>query len=145
MLTADYTIRKYLINKLSTLVNLHFPSKAMVEHKAMVLIGDSNVARTQISKANTVLNGRLVPSGVNSLCEFRVEFVAVGQNYKSASEEIEKVLEALFTPDFFDELNKQLPMPLFNIKIEESLMTTQAEATETSYVHTQTISLSYGE
>ena len=75
----------------------------------------------------------------------RVEFVAVGQSYKGASDEIEKILEELYTSGFFDELNQQLPMPLFNIRIEDSLMTSQAEATETAYVHTQTLSFSYGE
>lgn len=145
MLTADYTIRKYLINKLSALSHLQFPSKATVDHKATIYIGDSNVVRTQVSRANTILNGQLVPSSVRNLCEYRIEFVAVGQDFKGASDQIEKVIEALFTPGFFDDLDKLLTMPVFNIKIEESLMTTQAEATTPSYAHTQTISLSYGE
>ncbi|EIZ9487915.1 hypothetical protein MRB71_004275, partial [Cronobacter sakazakii] len=110
-----------------------------------VYIGDSSVQRTQIAKANQIVNNQIVPSTIRNLCEFRVEFVAVGQSFKSASDEIEKILEALYTSGFFDELNQQLPMPLFNIRIEDSLMTTQAEATETAYVHTQTLSFSYGE
>ena len=145
MFTADYKIRKYLINKLSPVTNLHFPSKASVDNTTMVYIGDSSVQRTQIAKANKIVNNQIVPSTIRNLCEFRVEFVAVGQSFKSASDEIEKILEALYTSGFFDELNQQLPMPLFNIRIEDSLMTTQAEATETAYVHTQTLSFSYGE
>ncbi|WP_434105349.1 hypothetical protein [Klebsiella quasipneumoniae] len=140
MFTADYTIRKYLINKLAAVVNLQYPSRASVDNTTMVYIGDSSVQRTQIAKAN-----QIVPSTIRNLCEFRVEFVAVGQSFKSASDEIEKILEALYTSGFFDELNQQLPMPLFNIRIEDSLMTTQAEAMETAYVHTQTLSFSYGE
>ncbi|WP_447232585.1 hypothetical protein, partial [Escherichia coli] len=67
------------------------------------------------------------------------------QSYKEASDEIEKILEAIYTPGFFYDLNQQLPMQLFNIRIEDSLMTSQAEATETAYVHTQNLSFSYGE
>ncbi|EHN8737309.1 MULTISPECIES: hypothetical protein [Enterobacteriaceae] len=145
MFTADYTIRKYLINKLAVIVNLQYPSKATVDDTTMVYIGDSSVQRTQIAKANQIVNNQIVPSTIRNLCEFRVEFVAVGQSFKSASDEIEKILEALYTSGFFDELNQQLPMPLFNIRIEDSLMTSQAEATETAYVHTQTLSFSYGE
>ncbi|EPH0725596.1 hypothetical protein JRA19_001140 [Enterobacter hormaechei] len=145
MFTADYKIRKYLINKLSPVTNLHFPSKASVDDIAVVYIGDSSVQRTQVSKANTVINNQIVPSTIRNLCEFRVEFVSVGQSYKEASDEIEKILEAIYTPGFFNDLNQQLPMPLFNVRIEDSLMTSQAEATETAYVHTQTLSFSYGE
>ncbi|GEM_PF-1473128 len=145
MFTADYAIRKHLMNKLSTFINLQYPSKASVDKNAMVYIGDSNVTRTQISKANQIQNGQLVPSDLRNLCEFRVEFVSVGQSFKGASDEIEKLITALFTPDFFDELNSTLAMSIFNIRIEESLMTNQAEAAETPYVHTQTISFSYGE
>ncbi|MCJ1876148.1 hypothetical protein GKR53_19200 [Klebsiella sp. HSTU-Sny5] len=145
MFTADYKIRKYLINKLSPVTNLHFPSKASVDDITVFYIGDSSVQRTQVSKANTVINNQIVPSTIRNLCEFRVEFVSVGQSYKEASDEIEKILEAINTPGFFNELNQQLPMSLFNVRIEDSLMTTQAEATETAYVHTQTLSFSYGE
>lgn len=145
MFTADYKIRKYLINKLSPVANLHFTSKASVDDITVVYIGDSSVQRTQVSKANTVINNQIVPSTIRNLCEFRVEFVSVGQSYKEASDEIEKILEAVYTPGFFNDLNQQLPMPLFNVRIEDSLMTSQAEATETAYVHTQTLSFSYGE
>ncbi|ELQ6225612.1 hypothetical protein ACI0YY_000239 [Cronobacter sakazakii] len=145
MFTADYKIRKYLINKLSPVTNLHFPSKASVDDITVVYIGDSSVQRTQVAKANTVINNQIVPSTIRNLCEFRVEFVSVGQSYKEASDEIEKILEAIYTPGFFNDLNQLLPMPLFNIRIEDSLMTSQAEATETAYVHTQTLSFSYGE
>ena len=145
MFTADYKIRKYLINKLSPVTNLHFPSKASVDDITVVYIGDSSVQRTQIAKANQIVNNQIVPSTIRNLCEFRVEFVSVGQSYKEASDEIEKILEAINTPGFFNELNQQLPMSLFNVRIEDSLMTTQAEATETAYVHTQTLSFSYGE
>ncbi|MBJ6560259.1 hypothetical protein JGT39_23750, partial [Enterobacter hormaechei] len=99
----------------------------------------------QVSKANTVINNQIMPSTIRNLCEFRVEFVSLGQSYKEASDEIEKILEAIYTPGFFNDLNQQLPMPLFNVRIEDSLMTSQAEATETAYVHTQTLSFSYGE
>lgn len=145
MFTADYKIRKYLINKLSPVTNLRFSSKASVDDITVVYIGDSSVQRTQVSKANTVINNQIVPSTIRNLCEFRVEFVSVGQSYKEASDEIEKILEAVYTPGFFNDLNQQLPMPLFKIRIEDSLMTSQAEATETAYVHTQTLSFSYGE
>lgn len=145
MFTADYKIRKYLINKLSPVTNLNFPSKASVDDITIVYIGDSSVQRTQVSKANTVINNQIMPSTIRNLCEFRVEFVSVGQSYKEASDEIEKILEAVYTPGFFNDLNQQLPMPLFNVRIEDSLMTSQAEATETAYVHTQTLSFSYGE
>ncbi len=43
MFTADYTIRKYLINKLAVIVNLQYPSKASVDNTTMVYIGDSSV------------------------------------------------------------------------------------------------------
>ena len=145
MFTADYKIRKYLINKLSPVTNLNFPSKASVDDITIVYIGDSSVQRTQVSKANTVINNQIMPSTIRNLCEFRVQFVSVGQSYKEASDEIEKILEAVYTPGFFNDLNQQLPMPLFNVRIEDSLMTSQAEATETAYVHTQTLSFSYGE
>ncbi|ELY4576839.1 hypothetical protein SMZ92_000171 [Cronobacter sakazakii] len=145
MFTADYKIRKYLINKLSLVTNLHFPSKASVDNVTVVYIGDSSVQRTQVAKANTVINNQIVPSTIRNLCEFRVEFVSVGQSYKEASDEIEKILEAIYTPGFFYDLNQQIPMQLFNIRIEDSLMTSQAEATETAYVHTQNLSFSYGE
>lgn len=145
MFTADYAIRKHLMNKLSNFINLQYPSKASVDKNAMVYIGDSNVTRTQISRANQVQGSQLVPDDVRNLCEFRIEFVSVGQSFKGASGEVEKLLAALFTPDFFDELNSTLVMAIFNIRIEESLMTNQAEATDTPYVHTQTISFSYGE
>lgn len=78
MFTADYKIRKYLINKLSPVTNLHFPSKASVDDITVVYIGDSSVQRTQVSKANTVINNQIVPSTIRNLCEFRVEFVSVG-------------------------------------------------------------------
>jgi hypothetical protein len=55
MFTADYKIRKYLINKFSVVVNLHFPSKASVDDITVVYIGDSSVQRTQVSKANKLL------------------------------------------------------------------------------------------
>lgn len=145
MQTSDYTIRKFLINNLSTLVNLQYPSKATVDNKPMLYIGDSTVTRSRIQKANTFINGQLIPSGINYLCEFRVDFVAVGENYKLASDEISKVLDAIYASGFINELNKLLPMDVFNVVLEESLMTTQAEATNTMYVHTQTISFSYGE
>lgn len=145
MITADYTIRKYLINKLSTVTNLQYPSNASVDNKPMLYIGDSNVSRNRIPKANTVILGQVIPSSINYLCEFRVDFVSVGESYKLASEEIEKALDAIFTPSFLDELNAMLPMGIFNINIEESLMTTQAETQKTMYLHTQTISFSYGE
>lgn len=145
MFTADYKIRKHLTNKLSAFVNLQYPTKASVEDNTIVYIGDSNVQRTQVTKANPILNGQLLSSQIKNLCEFRVEFVAVGKSYKSASDEINKILEALFSPAFFDELDKDLALPLFNIRVEESLMTTQAEATEALYVHTQSVSFSYGE
>lgn len=145
MFTADYVIRKYLINKLAPLVNLQYPSKASVDKDTMIYIGDTSVQRSQIAKANQIVNNQIVPSTIRNLCEFRVEFVAVGQSYKSVSDEMEKILEALYASGFFDELNQQLPMPLFNLRIEDSLMTSQAEATETAYVHTQTLSFSYGE
>ncbi|HHH3437603.1 TPA: hypothetical protein ACPZBX_001031 [Enterobacter hormaechei subsp. steigerwaltii] len=145
MFTADYVIRKYLINKLAPLVNLQYPSKASVDKDTMIYIGDTSVQRSQIAKANQIVNNQIVPSTIRNLCEFRVEFVAVGQSYKSVSDEMEKILEALYASGFFDELNQQLPMPLFNLRIEDSLMISQAEATETAYVHTQTLSFSYGE
>ncbi|EOU9592084.1 hypothetical protein ACOJEA_004784 [Klebsiella aerogenes] len=145
MRTSDYTIRKYLINKLSNITNLQFPSKATVENQPMLYIGDSNVQRTRVNKANPIAGGQAIPSEIMNLCEFRVEFVAVGENYKMASEQIEIVLDAIFTPSFLSELNPLLALAVFRIDIEESLMTTQAEATNTVYVHTQTISFSYGE
>ena len=43
MFTADYTIRKYLINKLAVIVNLQYPSKATVDDTTKVYIGDSSV------------------------------------------------------------------------------------------------------
>ncbi|HCR2108988.1 TPA: hypothetical protein ONC79_004659, partial [Enterobacter asburiae] len=76
MFTADYTIRKYLINKLAVIVNLQYPSKATVDDTTKVYIGDSSVQRTQIAKANQIVNNQIVPSTIRNLCEFRVEFVA---------------------------------------------------------------------
>ena len=145
MRTSDYTIRKFLINNLSTLVNLQYQSRATVDDKPMLYIGDSTVTHSRIQKANTLINGQLIPRGINYLCEFRVDFVAVGENYKLASDEISKVIDAIYASGFINELNKLLPMDVFNVVLEESLMTTQAEATNTMYVHTQTISFSYGE
>lgn len=145
MYTADYSVRKYLMNKLINYVNLQYPSKASLDDTTMVYIGDSTVTRNQISRVNTVQNGHVIPPTVRSLCDLRIEFVAVGQNFKSASEQIEKLLEALFSPGFFDQLNSTLAMAIFSISIDESLMTTQAESSQTLYVHTQTITLKYGE
>lgn len=144
MYTADYSVRKYLMNKLINYVNLQYPSKAAAD-QVKLYIGDSTVSRNQVSRANTVQNGQVIPPTVRNLCDLRIEFVAVGQNFKSASEQIESLLEALFSPGFFDELNSTLAMAIFSISIDESLMTTQAESSETLYVHTQTITLKYGE
>ena len=83
MFTADYKIRKYLINKLSPVTNLHFPSKASVDDITVVYIGDSSVQRTQVSKANTVINNQIVPSTIRNLCEFRVEFCLSDNHIKS--------------------------------------------------------------
>ncbi len=140
-MTADYQIRKYLMNKLSKVVNLQYPSKASLDDTTMVYIGDSTVSRNQLTRANQVLYG----PDVRNLCEFRVEFVAVGQTFKSASEEIEKVLDMIYSPEFFNELNSALAMAIFNVRIEDSIMSNQAEAIDTPYVHSQSISFSYGE
>lgn len=140
-MTADYQIRKYLMNKLSKVVNLQYPSKASLDDTTMVYIGDSTVSRNQLTKANQVQYGH----DVRNLCEFRVEFVAVGQTFKSASEEIEKVLDMIYSPEFFNELNSTLAMAIFNVRIEDSIMSNQAEAIDTPYVHSQSISFSYGE
>ncbi|WPO93727.1 hypothetical protein SFA32_12180 [Buttiauxella sp. HR94] len=145
MITADYQIRKYLINKLSKVVNLQYPSKASLDDTKMVYIGDSTVTRNQISTVNHVHNGQVIPPTVRNLCDFRVEFVAVGQSLKNASEEIEKILDVIFSVDFFTDLNSTLALAIFNIRIEDSMMTNQAEASDTPYVHTQSLSFSYGE
>ncbi|EPB3479043.1 hypothetical protein ACRFZU_000515 [Escherichia coli] len=145
MRTSDYEIRKYLINNLSPLTNLQFPSKGTIEGQPMLYIGDSNVQRTRVSKANEIINGQITPSTIINLCEFSVEFVAIGESYKLASEQISFVLDTIFTPGFIDELNLKLSMGVYYIGIGDSLMTTQAEATNTVYVHTQTITFSYGE
>lgn len=140
-MTADYQIRKYLMNKLSKVVNLQYPSKASLDDTTMVYIGDSTVSRNQLTRANQLQYG----SDVRNLCEFRVELVAVGQTFKSASEEIEKVLDMIYSPEFFNELNSTLAMAIFNVRIEDSIMSNQAEAIDTPYVHSQSISFSYGE
>jgi len=140
-MTADYQIRKYLMNKLSKVVNLQYPSKASLDDTTMVYIGDSTVSRNQLTRANQVQYG----PDVRSLCEFRVEFIAVGHSFKSASEEIEKVLDMIYSPEFFNELNSTLAMAIFNVRIEDSIMSNQAEAIDTPYVHSQSISFSYGE
>ncbi|MFQ9001357.1 MAG: hypothetical protein ACLR7I_09590 [Raoultella planticola] len=145
MYTADYTIRKYLTNKLSTKANLHFPSKATVDKKAMVYIGESTVNRTLIPQNMPVIAAQIVPQEVQNLCEFSIDFVSVAEDFKNASDEIEKILDAICTKGFFDDLDKQLRMPIYKISIGDSLMTTQAEAQKTMYVHTQSITFSYGE
>lgn len=145
MYTADYTIRKYLTNRLSTKANLHFPSKASVDKKAMVYIGESSVMRTKIPQNMPVIVAQIVPQEVQNLCEFRIDFVSVAEDFKNASEEIEKILEAIFTNGFLDDLNKLLRMSIYEVLIGDSLMTTQAEAQKTMYVHTQSITFSYGE
>ncbi|MFX4310351.1 hypothetical protein F8O53_00115 [Enterobacter sp. 63] len=145
MYTADYTIRKYLTNKLSTKANLHFPSKATVDKKAMVYIGESSVDRTLIPQNMPVIAAQIVPQEVQNLCEFSIDFVSVAEDFKNASDEIEKILDAICTKGFFDDLDNQLRMPIYKISIGNSLMTTQAEAQKTMYVHTQSITFSYGE
>ncbi|MFO3953290.1 hypothetical protein AAHD65_13390 [Enterobacter hormaechei] len=145
MYTADYTIRKYLTNKLSTKANLHFPSKATVDKKAMVYIGESSVSRTIIPQNLPVIAAQIVPQEVQNLCEFSIDFVSVAEDFKNASDEIEKILDAICTKGFFDDLDTQLRMPIYKISIGDSLMTTQAEAQKTMYVHTQSITFSYGE
>ncbi|HDH0712149.1 hypothetical protein QP128_01485 [Klebsiella aerogenes] len=145
MYTADYTIRKYLTNKLSTKANLHFPSKATVDKKAMVYIGESSVSRTLIPQNLPVIAAQIVPQEVQNLCEFSIDFVSVAEDFKNASDEIEKILDAICTKGFFDDLDTQLRMPIYKISIGDSLMTTQAEAQKTMYVHTQSITFSYGE
>ncbi|HIE5387128.1 TPA: hypothetical protein ACXNPR_000426 [Enterobacter cancerogenus] len=145
MYTADYTIRKYLTNKLSTKANLHFPSKATVDKKAMVYIGESSVNRTLIPQNMPVIAAQIVPQEVQNLCEFSIDFVSVAEDFKNASDEIEKILDAICTKGFFDDLDNQLRMPIYKISIGDSLMTTQAEAQKTMYVHTQSITFSYGE
>lgn len=145
MYTADYTIRKYLTNKLSTKANLHFPSKATVDKKAMVYIGESTVNRTLIPQNMPVIAAQIVPQEVQNLCEFSIDFVSVAEDFKNASDEIEKILDAICTKGFFDDLDNQLRMPIYKISIGDSLMTTQAEAQKTMYVHTQSITFSYGE
>jgi hypothetical protein len=145
MYTADYTIRKYLTNKLSTKANLHFPSKATVEKKAMVYIGESSVTRNKIPQNMPVIAAQIVPQEVQNLCEFRIDFVSVAEDFKNASDEIEKILEAIFTKGFLDDLDKLLRMPIYEVLVGDSLMTTQAEAQKTMYVHTQSITFSYGE
>ncbi|EPP7097864.1 hypothetical protein [Klebsiella quasipneumoniae] len=145
MYTADYTIRKYLTNKLSTKANLHFPSKATVDKKAMVYIGESSVNRILIPQNMPVIAAQVVPQEVQNLCEFSIDFVSVAEDFKNASDEIEKILDAICTKGFFDDLDNQLRMPIYKISIGDSLMTTQAEAQKTMYVHTQSITFSYGE
>ncbi|HBY1804769.1 hypothetical protein CIW62_14400 [Enterobacter cloacae] len=145
MYTADYTIRKYLTNKLSTKANLHFPSKATVDKKAMVYIGESSVSRTLIPQNMPVIAAQIVPQEVQNLCEFSIDFVSVAEDFKNASDEIEKIIDAICTKGFFDDLDTQLRMPIYKISIGDSLMTTQAEAQKTMYVHTQSITFSYGE
>ncbi|WP_117092936.1 hypothetical protein [Klebsiella pneumoniae] len=145
MYTADYTIRKYLTNKLSTKANLHFPSKATVDKKAMVHIGESSVNRILIPQNMPVIAAQVVPQEVQNLCEFSIDFVSVAEDFKNASDEIEKILDAICTKGFFDDLDNQLRMPIYKISIGDSLMTTQAEAQKTMYVHTQSITFSYGE
>ena len=145
MYTADYTIRKYLTNKLSTKANLHFPSKATVDKKAMVYIGESSVNRILIPQNMPVISAQVVPQEVQNLCEFSIDFVSVAEDFKNASDEIEKILDAICTKGFFDDLDNQLRMPIYKISIGDSLMTTQAEAQKTMYVHTQSITFSYGE
>ncbi|EOZ1406506.1 TPA: hypothetical protein ACGD69_000477 [Serratia marcescens] len=145
MYTADYTIRKYLTNKLSTKANLHFPSKATVDKNATVYIGESSVMRTKIPQNMPVIAAQIVPQEVQNLCEFRIDFVSVAEDFKNASDEIEKILDAIFTNGFLDDLNKLLRMPIYNVLVGDSLMTTQAEAQKTMYVHTQSITFSYGE
>ncbi|KZQ28067.1 hypothetical protein A3464_07125 [Enterobacter genomosp. O] len=145
MYTADYTIRKYLTNKLSTKANLHFPSKATVDKKAMVYIGESSVSRTLIPQNLPVIAAQIVPQEVQNLCEFSIDFVSVAEDFKNASDEIEKILDAICTKGFFDDLDTQLRMPIYKISIGDSLMTIQAEAQKTMYVHTQSITFSYGE
>jgi len=46
MYTADYSVRKYLMNKLINYVNLQYPSKATAD-KVKLYIGDSTVSRNQ--------------------------------------------------------------------------------------------------
>ncbi|HIE5560280.1 TPA: hypothetical protein ACXNQR_000519 [Enterobacter kobei] len=145
MYTADYTIRKYLTNKLSTKANLHFPSKATVDKKAMVYIGESSVNRILIPQNMPVIAAQVVPQEVQNLCEFSIDFVSVAEDFKNASDEIEKIIDAICTKGFFDDLDNQLRMPIYKISIGDSLMTTQAEAQKTMYVHTQSITFSYGE
>lgn len=145
MYTADYTIRKYLTNKLSTKANLHFPSKATVDKKAMVYIGESSVNRILIPQNMPVIAAQIVPQEVQNLCEFSIDFVSVAEDFKNASDEIEKILDAICTKGFFDDLDNQLRMPIYKISIGDSLMTTQAEAQKIMYVHTQSITFSYGE
>ena len=145
MYTADYTIRKYLTNKLSTKANLHFPSKASVDKNGMVYIGESSVTRTKIPQNMPVIAAQIVPQEVQNLCQFTIDFVSVAEDFKNASDEIEKILEAIFTKGFLDDLDKLLRMSIYEVLVGDSLMTTQAEAQKTMYVHTQSITFSYGE
>ncbi|HFE3480326.1 TPA: hypothetical protein ACF3IV_000650 [Enterobacter hormaechei] len=92
MYTADYTIRKYLTNKLSTKANLHFPSKATVDKKAMVYIGESSVSRTLIPQNMPVIAAQIVPQEVQNLCEFSIDFVSVAEDFKMHQMKLKRFL-----------------------------------------------------
>lgn len=81
MYTADYTIRKYLTNKLSTKANLHFPSKATVEKSNGIYWG-SSVTRNKIPQNMPVIAAQIVPQEVQNLCQFTIDFVSIAEDFK---------------------------------------------------------------
>lgn len=75
-----------------------------------------------------VIAAQIVPQEVQNLCQFTIDFVSIAEDFKNASDEIEKILEAIFTNGFLDDLDKLLRMPIYEVLVGDSLMTTQAEA-----------------